>query len=271
MHTMANELSSDRTTTMSEPGESREFESLLPANSRIKLIGVGGIGCVVLEYLTVYLNSLAKPLRLVLVDGDSFEPATVSRMSFASFGNKAQVKAAEAVQRLGQTSLTVAWRGDYVSEDNVADIVKENDLVLMCVDNFVSRRVVSDHCQQLDNVALFSAGNDGMSLPEQRGTYGNVQVHVRQGGVDRTVPITRYHPEIAKATQGHPNQVGCGELVKSVPQILFTNLAVGSSLLNAFLAYTLGYLEYQEVKLDILDARCLPQFPLAAPIGPVVK
>ncbi len=267
---MANELNHDHATTMAEPGESRGLESLLPANSRIKLIGVGGIGCVVLEYLMVYLNSLARPLRLVLIDGDSFEPSNISRMSFAAFGNKAQIKAAEAVQRLGHTSLTVAWRGDYVSESNVAEIVKEDDLILMCVDNFVSRRVVSEHCQRLNNVALFSAGNDGVSLPEQRGTYGNVQVYIRQGGLDRTVPITRYHPEIAKATQGHPNQVGCGELVKSVPQILFTNLAVGSSLLNAFLAYTLGCLEYQEVKLDILDARCLPQFPLATPLGPAI-
>jgi hypothetical protein len=39
---------------------------------------------------------------------------------------------------------------------------------------------------------------------------------------------------------------------------------VASALLNAFFAWLCGRLSYQEVKLDILDARMLPQFPLPA-------
>ncbi len=245
-------------------------ESLLPAGSRIKLIGLGGIGCVVLEYLSMYLNYLARPVRLVLVDGDTFEPANAHRMSFQAFGNKAEIKAAETIERLGCTQVTVASMPTYVAEENVNDIVKNRDIVMLCVDNHVSRKIVSARCQQLDNVALFSAGNDGVDPPVQRGTYGNVQIHIRQEGVDRTVPITRYHPEIAASTKGHPGELGCDQLVKTVPQILFTNLAVGSSLLNAFLAYTQGVLTYQEVKLDILEARCLPQFVLPRSVGPVI-
>jgi hypothetical protein len=34
-------------------------------------------------------------------------------------------------------------------------------------------------------------------------------------------------------------------------------------MLNAFFAYTCGALTYQEVKLDILEARMLPQFPIS--------
>ena len=49
----------------------------------------------------------------------------------------------------------------------------------------------------------------------------------------------------------------------STPQILFTNLTVASALLNAFFAHGCGRLAYQEVKFDVLEARMLPQLPLA--------
>ena len=234
----------------------------LPEGSRIKLIGLGGIGCVVLDYLARFLTWHAQPMRLVLVDGDTFEPANAARMQFAALGNKAQVKAAEILGQLGETALTIAAMPVYVDEHNVAEIARENDVLFVAVDNHVTRRLISERVQQLQNVALFSGGNDGVNPPHQRGTYGNVQVHIRRDGQDLTVPVTRYHPEIAQATAGHPGDVSCGELVKSVPQILFTNLAVASCMLNAFLAYSSGRLAYQEAKLDILEARCLPQFPL---------
>jgi hypothetical protein len=38
---------------------------------------------------------------------------------------------------------------------------------------------------------------------------------------------------------------------------------VASALLNAFLAHTCGRLDYQEVKLDVLEARMLPQLALS--------
>jgi hypothetical protein len=90
-----------------------------------------------------------------------------------------------------------------------------------------------------------------------------VQVHVRRGGRNLTVPITHYHPEIANPKGRVPGETDCGQMALATPQILFTNLAVASALLNAFFAYTCGRLAYQEVKLDILDGRMLPQFPLA--------
>jgi len=88
-------------------------------------------------------------------------------------------------------------------------------------------------------------------------------VQVRRGGADLTVPLTRYHPEIARPKGKLPTETNCAQLAQSSPQILFTNLAVASAMLNAFFAYTCGQLGYQEVKLDILEARMLPQLPMA--------
>ena len=107
-----------------------------------------------------------------------------------------------------------------------------------------------------------SGGNEGVNPPRERGTYGNVQIAVRADGQSLTVPITKYHPEIERTKEKMPHELGCVQLMESTPQILFTNFAVASAMLNAFFAQLCGRLHYQEVKVDILDARMLPQFPI---------
>ncbi len=232
--------------------------------ARIKIIGLGGVGCLVLQFLTVFLRNLGRPVRLVLVDGDQFEPANLGRMAFSSMGNKAQVKAAETAAFLGTSDVTVAAVPEFVNAENVGRLILPGDCVFLAVDNHGTRRLVSEHAETLSDVAIFSGGNDGVNLPEQRGTYGNVQIAIRAGGIARTAPLTRYHPEIAQAAGGLPGPHNCGQLAASQPQIFFTNVAVASALLSAFFAYTCGQLTYQEVQFDVLEARWLPQFPLPA-------
>jgi hypothetical protein len=234
----------------------------LAEGSRVKVIGLGGIGCIVLEYLAVFLKGLARPVRLVLIDGDRFEVNNARRMVFGKVGNKAEVKAAEVAAWLGTSDVSVVAVPEYVSAENLERLVRPGDHVLLCVDNHPTRKLVSEHCGRLPEVALFSGGNDGVDPPRERGTYGNVQVYVRREGRDVTAPLTRFHPEIANPKGKLPTEMSCVELAASTPQILFTNLAVASALLSAFFAYTCGRLTYQEVKLDILEARMLPQLPL---------
>ena len=83
-----------------------------------------------------------------------------------------------------------------------------------------------------------------------------------------TAPLTRFHPEIRDPKGLVPTKENCLQQALSTPQILFANLAVASAMLNAFFAYSCGRLGYQEVTLDILQARMLPQFPLSPEVGP---
>jgi hypothetical protein len=239
-----------------------ELTPTLPEDCRVKVIGLGGVGCIVLEYLAVFLKSLAQPVRLVLIDGDTFEVGNSRRMRFGEFGNKAEVKAAEILSWLGESDVAVAAVGEYVTPDNVGRLIREGDHVLLCVDNHATRKLVSDHCGTLSDVTLVSGGNDGVEPPRQRGTYGNVQVYLRRGGKDATASLTRFHPEIANPRGKLPTELSCVELAQSVPQILFTNLAVASAMLSAYFACCCGALAYQEVKFDVLDARMLPQLPV---------
>src|SRR3954453_14629992 len=90
----------------------------LAEDSRIKIVGLGGIGCIVLQYLTVFLKSLDRPLRLVLIDGDRFEPANTGRMMFQKVGNKAEVKAGETAAWLGASEVSVAAVPEYLTAEN---------------------------------------------------------------------------------------------------------------------------------------------------------
>lgn len=244
-----------------------ELVCRLPAESRIKIIGLGGVGSIVLEYLAIFLRSLQRPLRLVLIDGDDFETSNSQRMKFAALGNKAEVKAEELAGLLGGSSVGVVAAPEFVGPANLPRLVREGDVVFLCVDNHPTRRIVAEHCATLSDVTLLSGGNDGVEPPERRGTYGNVQIHCRVGGRDVTLPITRLHPEIRHAQGKPPGGPNCTQMAASSPQILMANLAVASHLLNAFFAWSCGALTYQEVQFDILEGRALACFPLPQPVG----
>lgn len=246
-----------------------ELVCRLPPESRLLLIGLGGVGGAALPHLAVFLHNLRIPLRLLLADGDAYQPADARRQIFSALGNKAEIKAAETISLLDDSEVAVVPVPEYVTGENICRLIRNGDYILLCVDNHPTRKLVSDHCGTLDHAALFSGGNDGVDPPRERGTYGNVQIAVRRGGRDLTMPLTRLHPEIAQPRGTLPGGPNCGQLAVSVPQIGLTNLAVASALLSAFFAYACGRLTYQEMQFDILDARMLPQFPLAAGAGPM--
>ncbi len=261
------------------PAESDGWETddqlycALPDDARIVVVGLGGAGSIALPYLAIFLKSLNQPFRLVLIDGDKFEAANVTRMHFTEIGNKAELRTQEVLDILNGSDVSVVGIPKYITEENVSERIREGDYVLTFLDNHPSRKVVSDYCDTLSDVTLISAGNDGVD-PEngERGTYGNVQIAVRQGGEDVTAPITKFHPEIADPVGDMPGGPDCGQLAVSIPQILFANLQSATAALCAFFAYTCGRLSYQEVAFDILEGRMTPQLPLPAGqvVGPAV-
>ena len=210
----------------------------------IKAIGIGGIGCALLPFLCRYLQYSGERARVTLIDGDRFERGNAARQAFSGLGNKAEVKSRE----LAREYEAVAFRSrpEYVTEDNVARLIGEGEVVFLMVDNHASRHLVSRHVSSLADLSLISGGNDYED--------GNVQVYIRQGGLDLTPSLARYHPEIAAPQDRNPAALSCEELMAAgAPQLLFANLMVASLMLNAFYALRQGRLNYSEVYLDILQ------------------
>jgi len=244
------------------------IEPKIPADLSVKIIGLGGVGGIVARYLAVFLAAHPTSTRLVLIDGDAFEPSNATRMLFGQCGNKAAVLHAELLPRIEESQLTLVAIEEFVTPHNIDRLIREGEIVILAVDNHTTRKMVSDHCARLGNVCLISGGNDGVvSEPNgkvRRGTYGNVQVYRRCDGADATPSLSRYHPEIAEPTDHHPLEKNCTELVTSVPQILFTNMQVATSILGTLWLHLSENLHYSEVAFDLADALMRP-VPLPAP------
>jgi hypothetical protein len=244
--------------------------TLLP-DASIKIIGLGGVGSIVARYGSLFLASLGSEVRLVLVDGDAFEFSNSTRMLFGAYGNKAAVVREELLPRFSESSLSLVAIEEFVTPGNVDRLIRDGDIVLLTVDNHATRKLVNDHCAQLDAVCLISGGNDGVGKDaagtHRRGTYGNVQVYVRQEGKNVTAPLTRHHPEIEHPGDHLPTNLSCTDLVATVPQILFANLAVASAMLNALWLHLCGALHYGELAFDIGDGLMRPVTPLSMLVG----
>lgn len=241
----------------------------LADDTSVKVIGLGGVGAIVARYLAMFLASLDRDLRLVLIDGDAFEASNATRMYFSSYGNKAAVSRADLLDRFADSRLTVVAIEQFVTPENIDRLIHERDVVILAVDNHATRKLVSDFCaSRRSDVCLISGGNDGVGTDSSgrrvRGTYGNCQVYIRHDGEDATPSLTRHHPEIARPADHLPTDKSCTELVASVPQLLFANLTVAASVLNTFFLYACGAVHYGELAFDIAEGLMRPT-AVAAP------
>jgi molybdopterin/thiamine biosynthesis adenylyltransferase len=223
----------------------------------VRVVGIGGVGSSLASYLARFLwsqNAKAFGIAMDLIDGDHYELQNKPRMLLPSRHVSGSKPAAKAIELAVEFSdrLTVRPVPVFASAENIATLIGERDIVFAAVDNFKSRKIISGRCETLRNIVLFSGGNDGVENG-QRGEYGNVQIYERKNGRDIRNPITRFHPEIMFPQDKAPGEISCEELaMTSTPQLLFTNLAVASNMLNAFYAWLTEHLDYEEIYLDVL-------------------
>lgn len=210
---------------------------------KVKVIGCGGIGTKLIPLLAQYFNFHKDYKELVLIDGDLFEEKNKDRQSFSTFGNKAEILKKD-LENLYK-NVFFRSKNSYITLRTLF-MIEENDIVFMCVDNHPTRKLVSDRCCQLSNVLLISGGNDY--------TDGNVQVHLRENNIDKTLPINNiYHPEIENDTSNHPADLkSCEREMVHSPQLLFMNNAIASAMLSAFYAWEQKKLNYDEIYVDLI-------------------
>jgi hypothetical protein len=225
------------------------------AAHRFVIVGLGGIGGLVLRLLVPFLHHERVDATVVCADGDSFEPHNRARMWFEDLGPKANVLAEELARDYGDRVALIPVP-HYVTPRRATSLIQERDVVFCTPDNHATRRLVERRCSRLHDVALFSGGNDGVE-ENSTGTFGNVQIYLRQGGRDTTNPLSTFHPEIRNPGDRVPG-AGCDATTPSAPQLLFTNAAVASAMLGAFYAWRQGALAYEEAYLDLITGRHVP-------------
>jgi hypothetical protein len=226
--------------------------------TKVKVVGVGGIGLCLLPTLTKYLNyehEKYPSVELTLIDGDTFEERNRSRQDFTVTGPKATIIAQDYKEKCARLQI---WDvAEYLTDSNIIAHIRENDIVFSCVDNHKTRKLISDRAQELDNVVVISGGNDF--------TDGNVLVHVRKDGKNMNLPIAnKFHPEILNPRDKNPGEqvarMGCQQLVVSEPQLLIANNAAAATMLSAFYAHQAGQFdknpkEFSEFYFDVLSCK----------------
>lgn len=213
----------------------------------VKVIGIGGIGTCLLPVLVRFLNLNAAGTKLWLIDGDSFEEKNRERQAFNRFGNKAEVTAEQLPFQ--HPNVYVEARGVYVTETSVVELIREGDIILLCVDNHATRKLVSDRCEELQDIVLISGGNELLD--------GSVHIYIRKKGENATLPLANdFHPEIQYPEDTNPGEVGCAEQAESTPQLLLTNNLVAAIMLGSFYAILQGKTVFDEVYCDLITGNC---------------
>ncbi|MEA3454038.1 MAG: HesA/MoeB/ThiF family protein [Candidatus Caldatribacteriota bacterium] len=114
--------------------------------SRVAIIGAGGLGGTVLELLTRMGIG-----ELIIVDKDTIGDSNLNRQILSNENNLEQSKTEVAVKRVKEinSSIDITGHSVFINSDNVKKIIKGAGVVVDALDNLPSRFVLQRACQDL--------------------------------------------------------------------------------------------------------------------------
>jgi len=186
---------------MSLPGFGEAGQAKLK-NSKVLVIGIGGLGCPAAIYL-----SAAGVGILGIADDDVVSVSNLHRQVLFNHADVGQAKAVVAAERLKKQNPEVNVNVHYirVTSSNIESLIKDYDVVLDCTDNFETRYLINDACviaeqpliygaiyQYEGQVAVWNAINaDGSRSPNYRDLFPQVDAsqvpNCADGGVIPTL------------------------------------------------------------------------------------
>ncbi len=109
--------------------------------SSVLVVGAGGLGCPVLQYLTA-----AGVGRIGIIDGDTVDQSNLQRQVLYTKSDVGKLKVNVAVDRLSEQNQFTNFEKHsfYLTKDNAIDLFKRYDIIVDGSDNFPTRYLVSD-------------------------------------------------------------------------------------------------------------------------------
>lgn len=124
------------------------------SEAKVLVIGAGGLGCPILQYLTT-----AGIGTLGIVDFDTVSLSNLHRQILFNQNDVGKNKAVVAKEKLSklnpETRINIFTFP--LSEDNCLEIIKDYDIVVDGTDNFVTRYLINDACVILNKPVVFGA------------------------------------------------------------------------------------------------------------------
>lgn len=122
--------------------------------SSVLVIGAGGLGCPVLQYLAA-----AGVGTIGIADHDRIALSNLQRQTLFSTEEIGRLKAAKAAERIKALNpeISVQAYTDEVTPANAWDLMARYDLIVDATDNFAARYLISDTCALLNKPLVFGA------------------------------------------------------------------------------------------------------------------
>lgn len=122
--------------------------------AKVLVIGAGGLGCPVLQYLTA-----AGVGNIGIVDEDTISQSNLQRQVLFTIYDIGKNKATVAKERLQNLNPFVIFEvfTEYLSKDNAISIIQNYDIVVDATDNFPTRYLINDACVLTKRTLVFGA------------------------------------------------------------------------------------------------------------------
>lgn len=123
-------------------------------NASVLVVGAGGLGCPVLDFL-----ARAGIGKIGVVDGDLVEISNLHRQSLYTMSDIGELKVTIAEKALLNTNpfIQIATYSEMLTNQNALSIISQYDIVVDATDNYPTRYLVNDACIVLQKPLIYGA------------------------------------------------------------------------------------------------------------------
>ncbi|WP_299243525.1 molybdopterin-synthase adenylyltransferase MoeB [uncultured Aquimarina sp.] len=124
------------------------------ASAKVLVIGAGGLGCPVLQYLTA-----AGVGTIGIIDDDEVDQTNLQRQILYTIDDIGRSKAKVAAEKLSRLNPFVFFKvyEEKLDADNALELFEEYDIIVDGSDNFPTRYLVNDACVLTDKPLVFGS------------------------------------------------------------------------------------------------------------------
>ncbi len=236
-------------------------------------IGTGGNGAPLTQLISQILATQADPDSVyVLADPDVVEEKNLFNQLFI-FDDIGQPKAKILAERYGQAYKLNVWSyvSGYIESVEHLESLYQHDfynainssafkcVLIGCVDNNYTRKVMNDFFLKVPNLLYIDVGNESCIMPvnwqhrqysdwtieekadyQESGWSGQVVCGLKKNGTVDYQPVAEVFPGILiDSDDMKPSEMSCADLTASEPQRFITNRFAATAVLGVFQAYVM--------------------------------
>ena len=123
-------------------------------SSNVLVIGAGGLGCSVLQYICA-----AGVGNIGIVDNDVVDKSNLQRQILYGYSSIGELKTEEAKKRLNEINplSNINIHSCTIDVSNSIELISQYDIIVDCTDNYQTRYLINDTCYMLNKVLVYGA------------------------------------------------------------------------------------------------------------------